>query len=87
LVLSICPVLNIGFVAYLHAVCGRRLRAAGVNVGVLPIPSLDALDHVNRSILVCRRCDYDLTGSTSGVCPECGLKFLTPGRTKTGASE
>jgi len=22
----------------------------------------------------CRKCDYDLTGNTSGVCPECGLK-------------
>lgn len=22
----------------------------------------------------CRRCDYDLTGNTSGVCPECGSR-------------
>jgi len=22
--------------------------------------------------LRCRKCDYDLTGNTSGVCPECG---------------
>ena len=23
----------------------------------------------------CRSCSYDLTGNTSGVCPECGIKF------------
>lgn len=23
---------------------------------------------------LCSRCDYDLTGNVSGVCPECGLK-------------
>ena len=23
----------------------------------------------------CRRCDYDLTGNTSGRCPECGLEI------------
>ena len=22
----------------------------------------------------CRKCGYDLTGNTSGICPECGLK-------------
>jgi len=22
----------------------------------------------------CRRCDYDLTGNTSGICPECGTE-------------
>ena len=26
----------------------------------------------------CRQCDYDLTGNTSGVCPECGT--AVPGR-------
>ena len=24
---------------------------------------------------VCRRCGYDLTGNTSGVCPECGERI------------
>ena len=24
----------------------------------------------------CRRCDYDLTGNTSGVCPECGTEVV-----------
>lgn len=24
---------------------------------------------------VCRKCGYDLTGNTSGVCPECGNRF------------
>jgi hypothetical protein len=26
----------------------------------------------------CRRCDYDLTGNTSGRCPECGLEIAKP---------
>lgn len=25
----------------------------------------------------CGRCDYDLTGNVSGVCPECGWKLKT----------
>lgn len=25
----------------------------------------------------CRKCDYDLTGNTSGICPECGTKIGT----------
>ena len=27
-----------------------------------------------RSLPVCMRCAYDLTGNTSGVCPECGIE-------------
>jgi hypothetical protein len=26
----------------------------------------------------CPRCDYDLTGNVSGVCPECGTKLAKP---------
>ena len=26
----------------------------------------------------CRKCGYDLTGNTSGTCPECGTKIETP---------
>jgi hypothetical protein len=26
----------------------------------------------------CRRCDYDLTGNTTGRCPECGLEIAKP---------
>ena len=26
----------------------------------------------------CRSCGYDLTGNTSGVCPECGREVTTP---------
>jgi len=26
----------------------------------------------------CRRCDYDLTGNTTGRCPECGLEIAGP---------
>ncbi len=27
----------------------------------------------------CDRCNYDLTGNTSGKCPECGLRITPPG--------
>jgi hypothetical protein len=27
----------------------------------------------------CDRCNYDLTGNTSGKCPECGLRIAPPG--------
>jgi rubrerythrin len=35
----------------------------------------------------CRRCGYDLTGNTSGVCPECGTTDSTgsSGRAAEGA--
>ncbi len=26
----------------------------------------------------CRKCNYDLIGNTSGICPECGGKILSP---------
>jgi hypothetical protein len=26
----------------------------------------------------CRKCDYDLRGNVSGICPECGLKIAAP---------
>ncbi len=32
----------------------------------------------------CSRCDYDLTGNVSGVCPECGAPVPVPGRGGAG---
>jgi Na+-transporting methylmalonyl-CoA/oxaloacetate decarboxylase gamma subunit len=26
---------------------------------------------------ICDRCNYDLTGNTSNVCPECGLRIMS----------
>jgi len=34
----------------------------------------------------CRNCYYDLTGNTSGVCPECGKPFIQP-TAKTGGPQ
>lgn len=28
----------------------------------------------------CHKCGYNLTGNTSGVCPECGTKMWTPAK-------
>lgn len=32
----------------------------------------------NHSLSPCRRCRYDLTGNTSGTCPECGKSHDRP---------
>ena len=41
---------------------------------LMPTPLLWWRDRRKRIPGFCRRCDYDLTGNTSGVCPECGLE-------------
>ena len=33
----------------------------------------------------CQKCDYDLTGNESGICPECGTKI--PGQPKQAGGE
>jgi predicted amidophosphoribosyltransferase len=33
----------------------------------------------HRRIGHCLRCNYDLTGNVSGVCPECGTPITSPG--------
>jgi hypothetical protein len=34
---------------------------------------------LRRKMGLCVRCGYDLTGNTSGVCPECGTPIEAPG--------
>ncbi len=52
-----------------------------VGLAILPTARLIAR-RINRPRAgCCRRCGYDLTGNTSGVCPECG----TPVAGKAGA--
>lgn len=35
--------------------------------------------HRNRPPCVCLKCEYDLTGNVSGVCPECGESLRSRG--------
>src|SRR5436190_1201662 len=57
--------------------------AASFAVGTIVLPTLDLClrmprvlrrrrDRRRKAARRCRRCDYNLTGNVSGVCPECG---------------
>ena len=48
-----------------------RLRAFR---GVLPCLLAARSAGLRRVVGLCVKCGYDLTGNTSGVCPECGEK-------------
>ncbi|MHC4442946.1 MAG: hypothetical protein ACYTF1_02885 [Planctomycetota bacterium] len=39
---------------------------------------------IRREMGICEKCGYDLTGNTSGVCPECGEKISEPTETNQG---
>lgn len=39
---------------------------------------------IGREMGFCEKCGYDLTGNTSGVCPECGEKILEPTQVNQG---
>ena len=56
-------------------------------VGAL-IPAVIAWKRLRRPLPGhCRKCGYDLTGNTSGTCPECGRKTdAQPIRTNTGVT-
>ena len=41
----------------------------------LPTLVLAQLRRERIGLLHCRKCEYDLTGNVSGVCPECGTRF------------
>jgi predicted RNA-binding Zn-ribbon protein involved in translation (DUF1610 family) len=49
------------------------------------LPAVWAIRHLRRSRLpgLCATCGYNLTGNTSGVCPECGREIRTPKRERT----
>lgn len=37
---------------------------------------------LRRQMGLCVRCGYEMTGNTSGRCPECGERFIEPARTE-----
>jgi|GEM_PF-4820997 len=51
--------------------------AAVIAYGAFSIGSL--VHHLRQpadeNLKPCRRCEYDLTGNTTGVCPECGWRW------------
>jgi hypothetical protein len=45
---------------------------------ILPCVSHFRASHRAGNKGICPRCSYDLTGNTSGVCPECGTLIANP---------
>ncbi|MBI5863080.1 MAG: hypothetical protein HZB38_00935 [Planctomycetes bacterium] len=60
----------------IHGVYYEALAQIWLIVAILGLPWLLAAFRALRappgSVLACRKCEYDLTGNVSGVCPECG---------------
>lgn len=52
-----------------------RLRDTPQSVGLPPIEEYHGERRYGSGIL-CPKCDYNLTGNTSGVCPECGAPVI-----------
>ena len=67
---TLIPIINVNNVLFANSAASSRLRDAGVPVGLLGASD----DSVIRatSPWCCNHCGYDLTGNTSGRCPECG---------------
>lgn len=45
-------------------------------------PGITSLAFPRRKSGLCESCGYDLTGNTSGTCPECGAKIAEPSAQK-----
>lgn len=76
-VLLLAPCLNSMSLYLIDAVVVRSLRRAGVRVGFFG-PSAAACRWL-RDPDLCTGCGYDLSGNTSGRCPECG-RSIAPAR-------
>ena len=60
------------FYNYAGALCFMFGAAAGLPIGALIWAR--AFQH-RAAARICRNCGYNLTGNTSGVCPECGTRI------------
>jgi hypothetical protein len=68
-----------------HCTQGTPLLLAGHHPQLLVIALVALLKWWRRPRPgLCPTCRYNLTGNTSGVCPECGTKIQTPAPAKTG---
>ena len=69
------PILNLLIFIVLSKSASDEFRCRGVRPGLLGVPKrkYPLFDRV-----VCRRCQYDLAGNTTGVCPECGMPTAPP---------
>lgn len=74
LLLCFAPCINLLLIIGLNHRAIAVLREAGLTVGFMGVKDEEVTRLLAR--FTCRKCGYNLTGNTSGVCPECG--FLTP---------
>lgn len=74
-IFMLAPCANLLILLFLVGDSARKLKKAGVRVGFMGANQEDVERALNFSL--CRGCGYDLTGNTSGVCPECGRPVET----------
>ena len=64
------PLLNLLILLLENRNAMKRLRKAGLTVGFMGVRDEQVI--VKLAPNLCRQCGYNLTGNTSGICPECG---------------
>ena len=69
-ILMLAPCINLLMLLLVNSHVTRTLKAAGLHVGLMGVDPQELERIVNRDL--CTHCGYNLTGNTSGVCPECG---------------
>ena len=70
-ILMLAPCGNLLVLLLVNMSVTRTLRRAGLRVGLLGVDPKEVERIINPGL--CSSCGYDLTGNTSGVCPECGV--------------
>lgn len=73
LAMMLIPFINIAVVAAISMETIRLLRQAGIRAGMFGSKYREVLLQVKA--MQCLKCDYNLTGNTSGRCPECGTQI------------
>lgn len=74
-ILLLAPCANLLILLLLVSGATRKLKKAGIRVGFMGANQDDVERAVNFEL--CKGCGYNLTGNTSGVCPECGRPVET----------
>ncbi|MCH8253158.1 MAG: hypothetical protein IID36_11960 [Planctomycetes bacterium] len=72
-ILMVAPCGNLLVLLLVNMSVTRTLRRAGLRVGLLGVDPKEVERIINPGL--CSSCGYDLTGNTSGVCPECGKEL------------
>ncbi len=68
--LTVVPCANLLTLLAINGRATRVLRDAGLSVGFMGVRDEDVVRKLDPRL--CGNCGYDLTGNTSGRCPECG---------------